>query len=77
MEFVIRVAVVFVLIQFLVVMSIMIVTLLLAQREVSTRGRESGQDAPRPDRPVFIHQPNRVHRSWLRLVRFLRPRSVH
>ncbi|MGD0225434.1 MAG: hypothetical protein ABSF71_24165 [Terriglobia bacterium] len=77
MEFVIRVALMFFFIQFLVVMSIMIVTLLLARTEVSTLGRESGQGAPRPDHPVVIHLPSRVFRSVQRLVQSLHLRSIH
>lgn len=77
MGLVIRVALMFFFIQFLVVMSIMTVALLLARREISTLGGESGLDALRSDQTVAVHRQGRVLRSVLRVVRSVRLRGVH
>ena len=72
MEVVIRVALMFFLVQFLVVLTIMIVALLLARPEVPMCGRESGQDALRRIFAFIIHLPSRIVRSLVR-----RARSMH
>ncbi|MGO8819198.1 MAG: hypothetical protein ACLQVG_31550 [Terriglobia bacterium] len=76
MEVVIRVALMFFFIQFLVVMSIMTVALLIARMEVSTPGRDSVQDALRPDHPVAIQMPSRIFHSMVRLMHSLHLRNA-
>jgi hypothetical protein len=76
MEVVIRVALMFFFIQFLVVMSIMTAALLFARMEVSPPARDSGQDALRPDHAVAFHLPNRLFRSVIRLVHSMHVRSA-
>jgi hypothetical protein len=72
MEVVIRVALMFFLIQFLVVLTIMIVALLLARPEVPLWGRESWQGAPSRGLALIIHVPSRVVRFLVR-----RAQSMH
>ena len=63
MVVVIRIALMFFFIQFLVVLAIMIVALLLARPEIPVWGRETGQDALRRSFEFVIHLPGRVLRS--------------
>lgn len=78
MEVIIRIALMFFFIQFLVVITIMTVALLLARPEVPVLGRESGLGAISRSFAFVIHLPNQVFRSVGRLIhlrRFLH--SVH
>jgi uncharacterized membrane protein (UPF0182 family) len=72
MEFIIRIALMFFFIQFLVVMAIMTVALLLARPEVPLLGRQTGREALRRNFALVIHLPRRVLHSAARLVH-----SVH
>ncbi|MGD1101824.1 MAG: hypothetical protein ABSA59_07120 [Terriglobia bacterium] len=69
MEVIIRIALMFFFIQFLVVMTIMIVALLLARSEVPALGREPGHEALSRSFAFVIHLPSRVLGSVVRLVR--------
>jgi hypothetical protein len=78
MEVIIRIALMFFFIQFLVVMTIMTVALLLARPEVPMLGREPGHNALRRSFALVIHLPSRVLRSVVRLVQSMHAlRSVH
>jgi len=78
MEVIIRIGLMFFFIQFLVVMTMMIVALLLARPEVPLWGREPGHDALRRSFAYVIHLPIRVLRSAVRLVHFMHSlRSAH
>ncbi|MGA3328580.1 MAG: hypothetical protein ABSF45_29375 [Terriglobia bacterium] len=78
MEVIIRIALMFFFIQFLVVMTIMIVALLLARPEIPLWGREPGHDALRRGFAFVIHLPIRVFRSAERLVHSMHSlRSAH
>lgn len=78
MEVIIRIALMFFFIQFLVVMSIMIVALLLARPEIPLWGREPGRDALRRGFAFLIHLPTRVLRSAVRLRHSMHSlRSAH
>jgi hypothetical protein len=68
MDVIIGIALMFFFIQFLVVMTIMIVALLLARPEVPLWGREPGHDALRRSCAFVIHLPSRVLRSVARLA---------
>jgi hypothetical protein len=68
MEVIIRIALMFFFIQFLVVVTIMIVALLLAQIEAPVLGRGLGQDALRRSFAMAAHLPGRAFRSVVRLV---------
>jgi uncharacterized membrane protein (UPF0182 family) len=78
MEVIIRIALMFFFIQFLVVMTIMIGALLLVRPEVPVWGREPGHDALRRSLAFVIHLPSRVLRSAARLVHSMHSlRSAH
>jgi hypothetical protein len=77
MEVIVRVALMFFFIQFLVVVTIMVVALLLARPEVPVLGRESGHDALRRTYALVLHLPIRVIRSVSRVVHSMHMRSVH
>ena len=78
MEVIIRIALMFFFIQFLVVMTIMIVALLLARSEVPALGREPGHEALSRSFAFVIHLPSRVFRSLVRMVHSMQAlRSVH
>jgi hypothetical protein len=68
MEVIIRIALMFFFIQFLVVVSIMIVALLVAQLEAPVLGHGFGQDALRRSFGMAIHLPGRAFRSVVRRV---------
>jgi hypothetical protein len=70
MEVIIRIALIFFFIQFLVVMTIMTVALLLARPEVPALGREIRHQAISRSYAFVIHLPSRVYRSVARLVHF-------
>ena len=71
MEVVIRIALMFFFIQFLVVMTMMAVTLLLARPEGPFLGRESGREAIRRSFAFLTHVPSQVFGFMVRLMRFL------
>lgn len=75
MEAIIRIALMFFFIQFLVVMTMMTVALLLARPEVPVLGRESGLGAISRSFAFVIHLPAQVLRSGGHLVRLVR--SLH
>jgi len=78
MELIIRLVLMFVFIQFLVVMTIMTVALLLARPEVPLLGCEPGHEAIRRSYECLIHLPLRTIRSvgrWVHSMRLLR--SAH
>jgi hypothetical protein len=77
MEVIIRIALMFFFIQFLVVVTIMSVALLVARPEVPVFGRHSGQDALGRSWAFFIHLPSRTFRSMGRLVHSMHLRNVH
>jgi uncharacterized membrane protein (UPF0182 family) len=78
MEVIIRIALMFFFIQFLVVMTIMTVALLLARPEIPVWGHEPGHDALRRGFALVIHLPNRVLHSVMRLVHSMHSlRSAH
>ena len=60
---IIQIALMFFFIQFLVVLTIMIVALLLARPEIPVWGREHGHDALRRSFAFVIHLPRRVLHS--------------
>jgi len=60
---IIQIALIFFLVQFLVVLAIMIVALLLARPEIPVWGRETGHDALQRSFKYVIHLPGRVLRS--------------
>jgi hypothetical protein len=62
MEVIVQVALLFLFIQFLVVMTIMTVALLLAREEVAGLGRAPGHRSLRRSFAAFIHLPGRVVR---------------
>jgi hypothetical protein len=66
MEIILRIALMFFFIQFVVVITIVAVALLLAQAEVPPLGRGSGQDALRRGFAMAVHLPGRVFRSVVR-----------
>jgi type II secretory pathway pseudopilin PulG len=70
MEVIIRIALMFFFIQFLVVMTIMAVALLLARPEVPALGRETGRQALSRSYAFVIHLPSRLYRSVARQVHF-------
>jgi hypothetical protein len=76
-EVVVRIALLFFLIQFLVVMTIMIAALLLARPDVPVLGRESGRAAIRRSHAFVIRLPSYVLRSLLHLAHCMHLRSVH
>jgi hypothetical protein len=63
---IIRIALMFFFIQFLVVLTIVIAALLLARPEAPVWGREPGHDALRRSFAFAIHLPSRLLRSLLR-----------
>lgn len=77
MEVVIRIALMFFFIQFLVVTTIMVVALLVARPEEPTLGLEPGHDALKRSYSFVIHLPSRILRFSIRLVHSMRLRSVH
>lgn len=66
MEVIIRIALMFFFIQFLVVTTIMTVALLLARLEVPALGREPGHETLRRSFAFVIHLPSRALRSVVR-----------
>jgi hypothetical protein len=77
MEVIIRIALMFFFIQFLVVMTIMTVAILSARPAVPVLGREPGQEAVRRSLQFVTRLPNRVLRSAIRLMHSMRLRSIH
>jgi hypothetical protein len=72
MDVVIRIALMFFFIQFLVVISIMVVALLLARPEIPVLGGETGPQALRRSFASAVNLPGRAARSVGRVVH-----SVH
>jgi hypothetical protein len=68
MEVIIGIALTFFFIQFLVVMTFMIVALLLARPEDPVWGREAGHNTLRRSFALVIHLPSRVLHSVVRLA---------
>jgi len=68
MEVVVRVALMFFFIQFVVVMTIMSVALLLARPEVPTLGRQIGRAARICSLGFIVRLSGRVHASIIRLA---------
>lgn len=66
MEVIIRIALMFFFIQFLVVTSVMVMALLLARPEVPVLGRESGRQGLRRTFAFAVHLPSRAVRSLVR-----------
>jgi hypothetical protein len=78
MEVIIQIGLMFFFIQFLVVVTIMVVALLVAQPEVPISGREPGHDALRRSFAYTIHLPGRFFRSVVRLIHHMHfVRGVH
>jgi len=77
MEDIIRIALMFFFIQFLVVITIMSVALLLARPRDQVWDCEPGNAAIRRSFTFLIHLPNRVLRSALRMAHSMRLRIVH
>lgn len=69
MQVVIRIALIFFLIQFVVVLTLLIVALLLTRPEVPLWGRKPGRDAFRRSLRFVVHLPKRALRSLARRVR--------
>ncbi|MGA2985621.1 MAG: hypothetical protein ABSG32_17555 [Terriglobia bacterium] len=72
MGLIIRIALMFFFIQFLVVVTITTVALLLARPEVPVLGHEYGRGAVSRSFAFVIHLPSQVLRSVLRLMRHRR-----
>ena len=78
MGVIIRVVLMFIFIQFLVVMTIMTIALLLARPEVPLLGRETGRAAIQRSFWFILQLPLRVIRSVWRLAHSMRlMRSAH
>jgi hypothetical protein len=77
MEVIIQVALMLFFIQFLVVVTIMVVALLLARPEVPVFGREPSHEALKRSYALVIHLPGRVIRSVARVVHSVHMPSVH
>jgi len=77
MEAIRRVALMLFFVQFLVVISIMILALLLGRPEAATLGRELGYYTFRRSCGFVIRLPSRVFRYALRRVHSRHPHSVH
>ena len=76
MEVVIRIALLFFFIQFVVVMTIMSVALLLARPEMQLLDGEPGHNGLRRTFAIVTHLPSRALRSAARLLHSMRLRSV-
>ena len=68
MEVIIRIALMFFFIQFLVVVTIMVVALLLARPEVPVFGCETGRVGLKRSYAFIIHLPSRLLHSVVRLT---------
>lgn len=68
MEVVIRIALMFFFVQFLVITTVMVIALLSARPEVPTLGRVACQDALKRILRYTLHIPSRIFRSLLRLM---------
>lgn len=77
MEIIIRIALMFFFIQFLVVVTIMSVALLLARPKDSEWVCEPGHAAMRRSFIFVTHLPSRILRSAARLLHSMHLRSVH
>jgi hypothetical protein len=77
MDIVVRILLLFIFIQFLVVMTIMSVAMLLARPELSMFGGEPGHVTLRRSFAFVIHLPSRVRRSVTRLVHSIHLPSAH
>jgi hypothetical protein len=77
MEVIIRIALMFFFIQFLVVITIMSIALLLARPRDPVWDCEPGHEAFRRSFAFVIHLPSRVLRSTMRLMHSMRLRIVH
>jgi hypothetical protein len=75
MEAIGRVALMLFFVEFVVIIAIMIVALLIARREASTRGRGSALDPLRRRWRFVIRLPGRVLRYALRRVRSMHLRD--
>ncbi|MGA3165801.1 MAG: hypothetical protein ABSF14_06745 [Terriglobia bacterium] len=71
MNFIIQIALTFFLIQFLVVLTIMVVALLIAQPEVPLLGLGSGREALARSFTFVVGLPGRMLRAAARLVRLV------
>ena len=76
MEVIIRIALMFFFIQFLVVVTAMIAALLLARSEVPVLGRGPEQADMKRSFTHFLDLPNRVRRSVARLAHAVHLRGV-
>jgi hypothetical protein len=72
MILIIRIALMFFLIQFLVVLTIMVVALLVARSEAPLLGSETGREALLRSLAFLISLPGRAFRVVVRLARFVR-----
>jgi hypothetical protein len=77
MELVIRIALMFFFIQFLVVVTVMSAALLLARSEVSGWSGDPGRNVITRGAIFTIHLPARGFRSIVRMVQSMYLRSVH
>ena len=68
MGIIIRVALVFFFVQFLVVMTIMTVAVLLARLEIAGWCRAPGHETLKRSLSVVVHLPSRIFRAVARLV---------
>jgi hypothetical protein len=76
MELVIRIALMFIFIQFLVIVTIMTVTLLMARPGVPDWSREPGRTVFRRSVAFAIHLPGRGFRSVVRRVQSMHLHSA-
>ncbi len=76
MGVIIRVILMFVFIQFVVLITVMAVSLLLVRHEVPVLGREPGQETRGQSFAFVIHLPRRVLRSVVRLAQSMHLPSV-
>jgi len=77
MGVIIRVILMFLFIQFVVLITVMAVSLLLVRHEVPVLGREPGHEARGPSLAFVIHLPRRVLRSVVRRAQSMHLHGVH
>ena len=76
MEVILRIVLMFIFVQFIVVMTIMSVALLVVRPEHPVFGGEPGCQTLRRSFDFVVHLPSRVRRSVVRLANFIPWRSV-
>ena len=76
MEVIVQIVLMFIFIQFVVVMTIMSVALLLVRPELSVFGDDPAYEGLRRNFAFVIHLPSRARHSFLRLAHTVRRHSV-